>query len=135
MIRLPLILTAAAAAAAVAVTPAIVGLTDNPSFSERLPVHVPAHASLATFPSQSVAASSFTREREPGDDSRSDSHSRRGDDGTRREDRRPGGPTATTLPSSVSREPEPGDDGHHSGGHHGGDDGSHGGGHHGGDDG
>src|SRR6476469_7082251 len=88
MIRLPLILTAAAAAAAAAVTPAVVGLIGNPSFSERLPVHVPAHASAPTFPTQLAVSAALTGEPEPGDDRRNDGRGRRADDGTGRDDRR-----------------------------------------------
>lgn len=50
MIRLPLLIAAGAVATALAVTPAVAGLTDNPSFSQQVPVRVPEHARIATFP-------------------------------------------------------------------------------------
>ena len=71
MIRLPLLLAGGVAAAAAAVTPAIVGLANNSSFSEQLPVRVPAHASVAKFQPMArsaVRSRSTAREREPSDD-------------------------------------------------------------------
>ena len=61
MVRLPLLLTAAAAAVAAAVTPAIAGLTGNPSFSEQLPVSVPSRATSPSFPSQPAYRRPATR--------------------------------------------------------------------------
>lgn len=63
MNRLPLFLAAGVAAAAAA-TPAIIGLAGNPSFSEQLPVRVPAHASVASFhdsPGSTGSAAAFER--------------------------------------------------------------------------
>lgn len=64
MIRLPLLIAAGAIATAAAVTPAVAGLSDNPSFSKQVPVRVPEHARIATFPT--AGASPDGNER-PGD--------------------------------------------------------------------
>lgn len=83
MIRLPLIIAAGAVATAAAVIPAVAGLTGNPSFTQHVPVRVPAHASIATFPTGDVGGPLASPRR---------SASRVGDDG------------------SPGREPEAGDD-------------------------
>jgi hypothetical protein len=49
MSRALLYVASVAAAGALAATPAIVGLHGNPSFTQRLPVHVPAKAHRVTF--------------------------------------------------------------------------------------
>jgi hypothetical protein len=115
MARLPLLLTAAAAAVAAALTPAIAGLTGNPSFSERLPVNVPARADEPSFPRRAVTPAPRTPDRSP-----------------------TAIPTVTAPSSADRREPEPGGDGHRRGGRRRGGGSSHQGeedGHHGGSDG
>lgn len=122
MIRLPLIIAGSLVAAAAAVAPAVVGLTDNPSFSHQVPVRVPAHATVATFPT--ATPSTDGRERNI---RRGETESRHRDDPNRR-------PSATPeVPVSFPRrsEPEPGDDRgrgtddgrHRESGRHGGHDG------------
>jgi hypothetical protein len=82
----PLVIAAAVAAAAVAVSvPAVAGLTDNPSFSHRVSVQVPSHARVVQFDDHGSVVS----------------QRRRGED-----------PTSTRLPSvaDTSGSSEPGDD-------------------------
>ncbi len=116
-----LLAAAAGAAALAAATPAVLGLVGNPSFSQKLPVHVPSQAQLVAFddhgravttkmpsrPATAVApVPSSGRTTEPGDDNGGTRTTRTpepGDDN---------GGTRTT------RAPEPGDD--NGGGRHGG---------------
>lgn len=101
MNRLPLIISAGAVAAAAAVTPAVIGLTGNPSFSQQVPVRVPAHASVVTFPT--TTRSPDARER----------HDHRGGAGRRHRDdtnQPQGEPVGTPSTSARVHEPEPGDD-------------------------
>ena len=108
MIRATLLMTTGASAIAAVVTPVIIGLNTDPSFSQRLPVRVPAHASAPSFPDDPIASATSRREPEPGDDRGGRSHEAEpGDDS--------GGSGGGT---------EPGDD---SGGHGGGEVGRHGG--------
>lgn len=65
VIRLPLLLGAGLAAAAAAVTPAIIGMTNNASFSEQLPVRLPAHASVAKFDSGPLETPGRSSEHQP----------------------------------------------------------------------
>lgn len=100
MIRLPLIIAGGAAAAAVAVIPAAVGLTGNPSFSQQVPVRIPAHAKIASFPAAPALPDwhvhgTVLDETEP---SRNDRH------------RTPNELVRTRLASPGRSEPEPGDD-------------------------
>lgn len=113
-----LIFSATAVAAAAVAGPAVAGLAGNPSFSHKLPVHVPSQAQLVQFDDHGRAVHTITPST-PGD-----------------EHRRPGRPGRTTEPGDdrghttepgddrgrgvepgddrggvrVTREPEPGDD-------------------------
>ena len=98
MIRLPLIIAGGVVAAAAAVTPAVVGLSANPSFSQQVPVRVPAHATVAAFPTATASAGRHERTshrlgndarrrgdsnrpgNEPGDDRGRGQRAERGDD-------------------------------------------------------
>lgn len=78
-----LIASAAAVAAMAAAVPAVAGLAGNPSFSHKLPVHVPSQAQVVEFDDHGRAVSTVTPVR------------------------------STTKPSetpSPTRTPEPGDD-------------------------
>lgn len=81
MNRLMIASAVAVAAAAVSV-PAIAGLTNNPSFSHRVPVHVPSQARVVELDDHGKVV-----------DSRRSDH-----------------PASTTVTSPHSGEPEPGDD-------------------------
>jgi hypothetical protein len=100
MKHLPLTAAAVLAAGGLALVPAMLGLAGNDSFSQRLPVRAPAHASLvvdsSAAPSPAVIRanspqrpeaprSDDRREREPGDDRGGDRF--RADDHPRPEDR------------------------------------------------
>lgn len=129
MNRLLIIVAGAAGACAIAV-PATIGLSDNPSFSQGIPVRVPTSAHVITFDDhgkaiEDVARHSSTRstpkaaptsrgrESESGDDN--GTHSESGDDRG----------THSSTPSTTATS-EPGEDNRgrgSSGGGHGGDDG------------
>jgi hypothetical protein len=121
-----LIFSAAAAAAIAAAVPAVAGLAGNPSFSHKLPVHVPSQAQVVGFDDHghavstgaaSTHASTPSRSPEPGDDNGGARTSRApepGDDnGGARTSRAPE-PGDDNGGTRTSRAPEPGDD---SGGH------------------
>jgi uncharacterized membrane protein YgcG len=100
-----MILSGAAAAACAIALPAAAGLSGNPSFSHRIPVHVPSQAQLVQFDDHGGIVTSPAdrgREPEPGDDRGVDPSDGPGEP-------EPGddrGVDATETP----REPEPGDD-------------------------
>ena len=62
-----LIFSAAAVATIGAAVPAVAGLAGNPSFSHKLPVHVPSQAQLVDFDDHGRAVNT-SRAPEPGDD-------------------------------------------------------------------
>src|SRR3954471_6808668 len=122
MNRLVMAVATVTAAGAVAV-PAVLGLSDNPSFSQRIPVPVPSSAQLVQYDDhgqvaddRAISTSSSARSShsaEPGDDHGGQRHSREpepGDDhGGLRTSREPE-PGDDHGGLRTSREPEPGDD-------------------------